>query len=69
MNGDCPPKADAGLKPGEFKVNVKEVKLPTVLHSACPVPDICGKACVVTANAQRTRQFVDKEVLLLLCGM
>lgn len=34
MNTNCPPKADTGLKPGEFKVSLKETNLTEVLHNA-----------------------------------
>lgn len=38
MNGDCPPKADAALKPGELKLQYW-----CIAHT-----DICGLVCVDT---------------------
>lgn len=50
INGDSPPKADAGLKPGETTVCLSEVNVPEFLHSSQPAPNVCGLVCVMTEN-------------------
>lgn len=53
MNTNCPPKADTGLKPGEFKVGLKETNLREVLQNAQPVSDICRVVCVLTQHTHK----------------
>lgn len=64
MNSDCPPKADAGLKQGEFKVKHSEVNhqhLTKLVHSVYRVPDICVLVCVLTHLAENARRACCSE--------
>lgn len=63
MNSDCPPKADAGLKPGECKVKLEEVRLTELVHSTHPVPDICGWSAALTHLAENAQSGLQRDRL------